>query len=140
MKKIVLSFVIATLLLFGTVAAAEPAMEVSRLGVIDVNVVMRQSPPIIEFQRQLNEKGQALSNQLESEKANLSAEEFKMRQETVYEEFLKIKMDLEKQIDEKVKQAIMKVAKEKNLLIVFYKNSVAFGGMDVTQDVINYIE
>lgn len=145
MKKIIISFIVITLLTIGTALAAEPSTEMNRIGVIDVSIVMQQSPQVREFQRQLNEKGKELTNQLQVEKPNLSAEEFKKKQEVAYADFLRVKVDLEKQIDEKVKQAIVKVAKEKNLIMVIYKNSIIFGGtnvtqVDITQDVINNIE
>ncbi|WP_371368156.1 hypothetical protein SRRS_18270 [Sporomusa rhizae] len=145
MKKIIVSFIVITLLTIGTALAAEPSTEMNRIGVIDVSIVMQQSPQVREFQRQLNEKGKELTNQLQVEKPNLSAEEFKKKQEAAYADFLRVKVDLEKQIDEKVKQAIVKVAKEKNLIMVLYKNSIIFGGtnviqVDITQDVINNIE
>lgn len=145
MKKIIVSFIVITLLTIGTALAAEPSTEMNRIGVVDVSIVMQQSPQVREFQRQLNEKGKELTNQLQVEKPNLSAEEFKKKQEVAYADFLRVKVDLEKQIDEKVKQAIVKVAKEKNLIMVIYKNSIIFGGtnvtqVDITQDVINNIE
>jgi outer membrane protein len=36
-----------------------------------------------------------------------------------------------------MKQSIEQVAKEKKLVTILYKNGVAQGGVDVTQDVIN---
>lgn len=145
MKKIIVSFVVITLLTIGTALAAEASTDMNRIGVIDISIVMQQSTQVREFQRQLNEKGKELTDQLQVDKTNLSAEEFKKKQEVAYAEFMKVKSDLEKQIDEKVKQAIVKVAKEKNLIMVLYKNSIIFGGnnvtqIDITQDVINNIE
>ncbi|SMC38597.1 OmpH family outer membrane protein [Sporomusa malonica] len=110
------------------------------IGVLDVNKVMADSPKVKQFQDQLNVKGKELSDQLEKDKASISAEEFQKRQETAYGEFLKIKQDLETQIDNAIKQAIEQVSKEKKLGVVLYKNSVAQGGTDITDDVIKKMQ
>ena len=110
------------------------------IGVLDVNKVMSDSPKVKQFQDQLNAKGKELSDQLEKDKASLSAEEFQKRQETAYGEFLKVKQDLEGQIDSNIKQAIEQVSKEKKMNVVLYKNSVAQGGTDITDDVITKMQ
>jgi outer membrane protein len=110
------------------------------IGVLDVNKVMSDSPKIKQFQDQLNAKGKELSDQLEKDKPNISADEFQKRQETAYGEFLKTKQDLESQIDSNIKQAIEQVSKEKKLGVVLYKNSVATGGTDVTDAVIQKMQ
>lgn len=107
------------------------------VGVLDVNKVMAESPKVKEFQDQLNQKGQELTKQLDAEKPNLSAEQFQAKQETAYKDFLQTKQTLETQIDDTIKQATEQVAKEKKLGAIMYKNGVAYGGTDVTQDVIN---
>ncbi len=110
------------------------------VGVLDVNKVMSDSPKVKQLQEQLNVKGKELSDQLEKDKAGLSAEEFQKRQETAYGEFLKVKQDLETQIDSSIKQAIEQVSTEKKLGVVLYKNSVAQGGTDVTDAVIQKMQ
>lgn len=110
------------------------------IGVLDVTKVMSDSPKIKQFQEQLNVKGKELSDQLEKEKASISPEEFQKRQETAYGDFLKTKQELETQIDASIKQAIEEVSKEKKLGVVLYKNSVATGGTDVTDAVIQKMQ
>ncbi|SDD81875.1 OmpH family outer membrane protein [Sporomusa acidovorans] len=110
------------------------------IGVLDVNKVMSDSPKIKQFQDQLNAKGKELSDQLEKDKPNISQEEFQKRQEAAYGDFLKTKQDLESQIDANIKQAIEEVSKEKKLGVVLYKNSVASGGTDVTDAVIQKMQ
>lgn len=110
------------------------------IGVLDVNKVMSESPKIKQFQDQLNVKGKELSDQLEKDKASISPEEFQKRQETAYGEFLKTKQELESQIDTSIKQAIEQVSQEKKLGVVLYKNSVATGGTDVTEAVLQKMQ
>lgn len=146
MKKTIISFVVFTLLTFGTALAApetqalDQSTKICTTGFVDVNKVMTESPRVKEFQDQLNQLGKEMSDQLEAEKANLTTEEFQQKKEAVYGEFMKAKQEMEGRIDENIRQAMEKVAREKNLTIILYKNSVAFGGIDVTTDVINHME
>jgi len=110
------------------------------VGVLDVNKVMTESPKVKQFQDQLNSRGKELSDQLEKDKAGLSAEEFQKRQEAAYGEFLKTKQDLEGQIDTTIKQALDQIAQEKKLGVILYKNGVAQGGTDITDDVIKKLQ
>jgi Outer membrane protein len=110
------------------------------VGILDVNKVMSDSPKVKGLQEQLNTKAKELSDQLDKDKASLSAEDFQKRQETAYSDFLKIKQDLESQVDASVKQSVDAVAKEKKLGVVLYKNSVAQGGTDITEDVIKRMQ
>lgn len=110
------------------------------VGVLDVNKVMSDSPKIKQFQDQLNVKGKELSDQLEKDKASLSAEEFQKRQETAYGEFLKTKQELEGQIDSSIKQVLEQIAQEKKMGVILYKNGVAQGGTDITDEVIQKLQ
>jgi len=110
------------------------------VGVLDVNKVMSDSPKVKQFQDQLNTRGKELSDQLEKDKPNISAEEYQKRQEAAYAEFLKTKQDLEGQIDGTIKQALEQVAQEKKMGVVLYKNGVAQGGTDITEDVLKKMQ
>jgi len=125
-----------TLLLFSAVLLGGCASSSTAVGVFDVNKAMTESPKIKQFQEQLNTKGKELSDKLEKEKAGISEAEFQKRQEAAYAEFLKGKQELESQVDTSIKQAIEQVAKDKKLGVVLYKNGVAQGGIDITDDVI----
>lgn len=131
------------LLLVAVVAAAllfSGCSSTQNVGVLDVNKVMTDSPKVKQFQEQLNTKGKELSDQLEKDKPNISAEEFQKRQEAAYNEFLKMKQDMEGQIDTSIKQTLEQVAKDKKMSIVLYKNGVAQGGTDITDEVISKLQ
>lgn len=110
------------------------------IGILNVEKVMTDSAKVKQLQDQLNNRGKELSDQLEKDKPNISAEEYQKRQETAYGEFLRTKQDLESQIDNAIKQALEQVAKEKNLGVVLYKNGVAQGGIDITDDVLKKMQ
>lgn len=110
------------------------------IGVVDVNKVMTDSPKVKQFQEQLNVKGKELSDQLEKEKATLSPADFQKRQETVYGDFMKTKQDMETQVDTSIKQTLEEISKDKKLSVVLYKNGVAQGGTDITDEVIKKLQ
>ena len=110
------------------------------IGILNVEKVMTDSAKVKQLQDQLNSRGKELSDQLEKDKPNISAEEYQKRQEAAYGEFLRTKQDLESQIDNAIKQALEQVTKEKNLGIVLYKNGVAQGGIDITDDVLKKMQ
>jgi len=112
----------------------------NNIGVIDVNKVMTDSPKVKQFQDQLNAKGKELSDKLEKDKPTLSAADFQKEQETLYAEFMKQKQDMESQIDSSIKATLDGIAKDKKLSVILYKNGVAQGGTDVTDDVIKQLQ
>ncbi|WP_288185959.1 OmpH family outer membrane protein [uncultured Sporomusa sp.] len=140
MNKQLKMALVLVLIFVGALALAGCSSSQGNIGVLDVNKVMSDSPKIKQFQEQLNTKGKELSDQLEKDKAGLSAEEFQKRQEAAYGDFLKVKQDLENQIDASIKQAVEQVSTEKKLSVVLYKNSVAQGGTDITDAVIGKMQ
>lgn len=134
-KWVLLLMLIFTAALLGGCSASS-----GTVGVVDVNKVMTESPKVKQFQEQLNAKGKELSDQLEKEKATLSPADFQKRQETVYGDFMKTKQDMESQVDASIKQTLEQIAKEKKLGVVLYKNGVAQGGVDITDEVIKKLQ
>ena len=138
MKKSQVAFMLA--LVFALTLVLAGCGSNQAVGVLDVNRVMSESPKVKQFQEQLNTKGKELSDTLEKDKASLSQEEFQKKQEAAYSDFVKIKQDLEQQIDSSIKQALEQVSQEKKMGVVLYKNSVAQGGTDITDDVIKRMQ
>ena len=133
-------FLLVTGLLLLVFLAAGCAGNSAPVGILDPAKVMTESAKVKQFQEQLNTKGKDLSDKLDKEKANLTPDEFQKKQEAAYGEFLKIKQDMEKEIDTLMKQSIDQVAKDKNLGVVLYKNGVAQGGVDITEDVLKKMQ
>jgi outer membrane protein len=111
-----------------------------KIGVVDVTKVMADSPKVKKFQEDFNVKGKETIEQLEKEKATLSPEEFQKRQQVVYGEFMKVKQDMETQVQDVVKQTVGEISKEKKITVVLYKEGVAQGGTDITDDVIKKLQ
>ena len=64
-----------------------------------------------------------MANQLKEEMPNLSKEEYKQRQNALYQEFIKTKQDFEQEIEDSIKLAVGVITKEKNLGSITNKNS-----------------
>ena len=112
----------------------------STIGIVDMQKIMTENPKIKQMQEQLNGKAQELTANLEKERATLKPEEFQQKEQLAYAEFMKLKQEFESQIELQTKKVLEEVAKEKKLGAVIYKNGMAWGGIDVTDDVLKKLQ
>ncbi|MBP2665039.1 MAG: outer rane chaperone Skp (OmpH) [Firmicutes bacterium] len=112
----------------------------STIGIVDMQKVMTENPKIKQMQEQLNTKAKELTANLEKEKATLKPEEFQQKEQLAYAEFMRLKQEFEAQIETQTKKVLEEVAKEKKLGAVIYKNGMAWGGIDVTEDVLKKLQ
>jgi len=112
----------------------------SAIGIVDMQKVMAENPKIKQMQEQLNSKAKELTENLEKERATLKPEEFQQKEQAAYADFMKLKQEFETQIDAQTKKVLEEVAKEKKLGAVIYKNGMAWGGIDVTEDVLKKLQ
>lgn len=118
-------------------AAAAPSNNLAGgIGVVDINKVMAESPKLKAMQEQLNKKGQEITAQLSEVRKTMPPEQFRQKQDVAYEVYIQMKKDFDKNADDAVKLALFQVMKEKNLSHILYKDIVAYGGVDITADVI----
>ena len=132
---LLLVMMFAAVLLTGC-AAEKP----STIGIVDMQKVMAENPKIKQMQDQLNTKAKELTENLEKERATLKPEEFQQKEQAAYAEFMKMKQEFEAQIETQTKKVLEEVAKEKKLGAVIYKNGMAWGGVDVTEDVLKKLQ
>ena len=112
----------------------------STIGIVDMQKVMTENPKIKQMQEQLNTKAQELTANLEKQRATLKPEEFQQKEQLAYAEFMKLKQEFESQIEMQTKKVLEEVAKEKKLGAVIYKNGMAWGGIDVTDEVLKKLQ
>jgi len=110
-----------------------------KIGIVDLNKLMEDSPKAQSYEKQLADKYQALTEELEKEK-DLSKEEKEKKQAAAYDEFLKTKAELEKKLEREVAASVRTVARHRRLSVVLYKDAVAWGGVDITSDVIRALK
>ena len=112
----------------------------STIGIVDMQKIMTENPKIKQMQEQLNTKAQELTANLEKQRATLKPEEFQQKEQLAYAEFMKLKQEFESQIEMQTKKVLEEVAKEKKLGAVIYKNGMAWGGIDVTDEVLKKLQ
>ena len=105
------------------------------VGVIDLGKVVAQSPLAQRYEKQLADKYSALQEQLEEEKTNLDEESRKAREKELMAEYLSLKQELETKLEKQIDEALATIGKQKNLSVVVYRESVRYGGDDVTAEV-----
>lgn len=131
-KMVVLScFVLIFALILGGCAQS------GAVGVVDMEKVFTESPKVKSYQEQLSQKEEQLTKQLEAEKPNLTAEQYQAKVQAARMELSQTAKSMQAEVEGLVKQTTEQVAKEKKLSTIMYKAGVAYGGTDVTQDVIN---
>jgi len=132
---VVISLMLATFLLAGC-SAEKP----STIGIVDMQKVMTENGKIKEMQEQLNKKAQEITAQLEKERATLKPEEFQQKEQLAYAEFMKLKQEFEGKIQLQIQKILEEIAKEKKLGAVIYKNGMAWGGIDITDEVLKKLQ
>lgn len=134
-SALLLAMILSVVLLAGC-GAEKP----STIGIVDMQKVMTENPKIKQMQEKLNTKAQELTANLEKERATLKPEEFQEKEQVAYAEFMKLKQEFEAQIETQTKTVLEEVAKDKKLGAVIYKNGMAWGGIDVTEDVLKKLQ
>ena len=112
----------------------------STIGIVDMQKVMTENGKIKEMQEQLNKKAQEITTTLEKERATLKPEEFQQKEQLAYAEFMKMKQEFESKIQLQIQTVLEGIAKEKKLGAVIYKNGLAWGGIDITEDVLKKLQ
>ncbi len=112
----------------------------STIGIVDMQKVMTENGKIKEMQEQLNKKAQEITATLEKERATLKPEEFQQKEQLAYAEFMKMKQEFEGKIQLQIQTVLEGIAKEKKLGAVIYKNGLAWGGVDITEDVLKKLQ
>lgn len=125
--------------LMGTLLVAGCGSE-PQFGVLDRQRVMEESPKVQAIQQELQTKGEALQEQLRKDQRSMSAAQFAKKQQETMQEFMVIKKGLETQFEATIDTAASEVAAEKKLNLILYKQGVAQGGIDVTDDVIKKLQ
>ena len=132
----VLVILMAATLLSGCGTVEKP----SAVGVVDMQKIMKESTKIKEMQEKLTAKAKALMEQLEKDRAAMTPEEFQKKEQAAYAEFTQMKQEFESQIEAQTKKVLEEIAKEKKLGAVVYKNGMAWGGIDVTDEVLKKLQ
>lgn len=108
----------------------------SAIGMVDYTELMRNVPGITEAQSKMRQDMEAGQKEFDEKSKNMTNEE-KAKLLEEYKSKLEAKQkDLIDPLRKKVDDAIGAVGKTKGLVLVVNKETVVYGGLDVTQDVL----
>lgn len=130
---ILLGAIVLTTVHAGTASAAKPSTPL--IGFVDYTYLINQNPDTPKAnealqaekelaQKEYNEKSGILNDKGKQDLLNLLNQRVEQK-----------RLELLKPIMDKINEAIKQVADAKGLAVVLYKNTVAYGGVDITQDV-----
>ncbi|MDI3279753.1 MAG: hypothetical protein QJR13_00065 [Bacillota bacterium] len=127
--------VLAVLLLAGLLGYL-PFQRV-RLGVIDISRIVNESARAKRYQEQLNRRYEELVSALKQEK---DPQELQRKREAAYAEYQRFKEQLEQKLNREVDAAVRQVARRRRLTAVLFKESVRYGGEEITDEVISLLK
>ena len=137
MKKIIaLLAVVAFVVLVGGCGS-------SKLGTVDTERVMQGSAKIKQIQETMMVKqndARKKMDELTQQKDKMKDADFQAKQKAIYDDFKIVQGEADKAFQNTMKAGMDKVIKDRGLDAVVYKDAVAGGGVDVTDDVIKALD
>ena len=121
------------LMSMGDVANAAPT---SDIGVVDQReVISNNGAMALEYQNKLKETADAMQKDFDEKSANMSDEEKSQLFQTMQQQFDQKRTAIEKEMEDKVTNAVKSIASKRGLSLVVDKSVVIYGGTDITKDV-----
>lgn len=140
-------FMLAVLFLLGvagiisfntsTIYAAEQSA--SAIGVVDYQFLVSQHPDMVAAQKTINEALEQAKNDFDAKSAKMSDPDKQALYQQLQQGIEQKKQELLGPINDKVMAAVKSIAEAKGLAIIVDKNSVIYGGQDITDDVMKMI-
>ncbi|MFW6021990.1 MAG: OmpH family outer membrane protein [Halanaerobiaceae bacterium] len=122
-----------------TIIGAEEASRDS-IAYVDLWSVFNLHPEKSTAENRLNELAQSMQSELEEKAKSLPKDQQQNILKEYQAELSQQEQELIQQIIDKIKDIIVEVAEQKEVRMVIDKKSVIYGGYDMTQDVIDYIQ
>ncbi len=110
------------------------------VGVVDTQRVLNESTKALQFQKQLDDREKQMAAELAALAPQTSPADFQARRARLLTELTQMRADLEGQLNQELSRVAAQVAREQRLRIVLVKSPVAFGGRDITQQVIDRLK
>ena len=104
-----------------------------KIGVMSMDGVLDESKRANQLQQELIEVSNKLDTNNQEENKNISEEE-------AYQQFTAKKTELEDQLNEEINKILDQISIEKNLDIILYKNKSYYGGIDITDEVVERLD
>ena len=116
-------------------AVASAASSESAIGVVNFQLIMSQAPELAQMQTTMKEEIAAAQKDFQEKSANMNDTEKQRYYQQLRERLANREKELTEPILQKVEAAIKKVADKKGLSVVVEKNTVIYGGLDITDEV-----
>ena len=111
-----------------------------RIAYVDVQKVFNVHPDKVSAEKELNEVAQSMQSELEKKAKDLAKDEQQALLKQYQSKLSQQEQELIQNVLIKIEEAIKEVARENEVRMVLDKKNVIYGGYDMTQDVINYID
>lgn len=131
MKKYMGIFLVAMSLIIAGCSAEQP-----KAGIVDMERVATESKMGVEMQGKLKAQFEVLSEEMKNEEPPKTQEEFMAKQQEYQKRMQTVQQQLAREFQVNVQKASADVAQEKKMGVILYKDSVASGSIDITDDVI----
>ncbi|HHU92063.1 MAG TPA: OmpH family outer membrane protein [Halanaerobiaceae bacterium] len=133
MKKF--SFYILLIVVIILALAGCSKEKTEKIALLDIDALLQNSERAQQLQTELLNIGQRLEAEYLKKEAELSPEEGQEELDLISQEYLDHKQRLENNLNEELNQAIREVVEEEGISIVLYRESVYYGGEDITDKV-----
>ncbi|MGM0411679.1 MAG: hypothetical protein ACQEQF_13080 [Bacillota bacterium] len=127
-KAVIFSVLLIMILSLGSCTFKEE----KEIALMSMSEILEKSKRADELQQELN----SISNELDTS----DEEEKDLSEEEAYQNFNSEKAKLEKELNSEIENVLDEIAEEKNLEIVLYKDKSYYGGVDITEDVIELLD
>lgn len=111
-----------------------------RVGVVDSQRILNESVLALSYQRELDDREKAMAADLQLLAGQLSPQELNARRQSHLQDLAALKRELEGRLNERIRTVVADVAQKRRLRVIFVKDGAPFGGMDITQDVIDRLK
>lgn len=107
----------------------------NEIGVVDYQAVLSQAPDTATAQQTLDTAVTQAKSDFDTQSASMNDQDKQALYQKVQQDLEQKKQELMGPINDKIMAAIKSVADAKGLKSVLFKDSVAYGGLDITNDV-----
>lgn len=144
-----ISVAIALVFVFSVVAVAvsqsslgiaSAAGNTSSVGVINQQAILAQHPDVAAVKEAMDKEVETAKADFDSKSANMNPQEKQAYYQQIQQRLAAKNEELLRPVFEKVDAAVKSVAEAKGLSVVLDKNTVVYGGQDITSDVLKKIQ
>nr|WP_282706928.1 OmpH family outer membrane protein [Natroniella acetigena] len=107
---------------------------------MDQDRVWTESEQAANYQEKLNNKIEAIQEEYNQEAEGLGEEEQFKKHQQAYEEINRLQEDLRNQFVAEIEQVVKEIAEEKELDMILDQQDVRYGGIDITDQVIEKLQ